>query len=105
MPNENIYIDESSGKVTVNMDVILTKTVMRDDEKIRVQTTGHDYDFIATVENKTEKTILIVFDDESDYLPEFRVKADDWAGLLANDEGYETLEALVNGRFHIEGDV
>lgn len=105
MPNENIYIDESSGKVTVNMDVILTKTVMRDDEKIRVQTTGHDYDFIATVENKTEKTILIVFDDESDYLPEFSVNADDWAGLLANDEGYETLEALVNGRFHIEGDV
>lgn len=109
MPNENIYIDESSGKVTVNMDVILTKTVMRDDEKIRVQTTGHDYDFIATVENKTEKTILIVFDDESDYLPEFSVKADDkaddWVGLLANDEGYETLEAFVNGRFHIEGDV
>lgn len=60
MPNENIYIDESSGKVTVNMDVILTKTVMRDDENIRVQTTGHDYDFIATVENKTEKTIVRV---------------------------------------------
>lgn len=77
MINENIYIDASSGKVTVNMDVILTKTVMRDDEKIRVQTTGHDYDFIATVENKTKKTLLIVFDDESDYLPEFSVKADD----------------------------
>lgn len=34
-----------------------------------------------------------------------KVKADDWVGLLANDEGYEILEALVNGRFHIEGDV
>ena len=105
MLNENICIDESSGKVTVNMDVILTKTIMRDDEKIRVQTTGHDYDFIATVENKTEKTILIVFEDESDYLPEFSIKVDGWVGLPANDEGYETLEALTNGRFHIEGDV
>lgn len=104
MPNENIYIDASSGKVTVNMDVILMKTVMRDNKKIRVQTTGHDYGFIATVENKTEKTILIVFDDESDYLLEFSVKANDWVGLLADDEGYETLEALANGRFHIEED-
>ena len=54
---------------------------------------------------KPKRPFLIVFDEESDYLPEFSVNADDWVGLLANDEGYETLEALVNGRFHIEGDV
>ena len=105
MLNKNIYIDEYSGKVTVNMDVILAKTVMRDDEKIRVQTTGHDYDFIATVENKTENAILIIFDDESEYLPVLSVNAGDWIGLLANDEGYETLEALANGRFHIEMEI
>lgn len=101
MANKNIYINECSGKVTVNMDVILEKTVMYENESIKVQTTGHDYDFIATVENKTSKSVMIVFDNESEYLPECYVKANNWVGILANDEGYETLEALTNGRFHV----
>ena len=103
--NKDIYIDSTTGYVNVNMDIILSKTILLDSDMIRVQTTGHDYDFIATVENKSKEAVLIVFDDESDYLPEITIEAEDWVGLLANDEGYEILEALTNNRFHFSEDI
>ncbi len=97
MKNGDIYL--KSGRVCVNMDIIFTKTILYEDENIKVKTSGHDYDFIAEVISKTGKIITIVFDDESDYLP--NIEIDVWTGLLANDEGYEMLEALANKRFHI----
>lgn len=102
MENKNIYFDTYTEKIIVNEDIIFKRTTIRNDDYIKVETTGHNYDFIATIENKTENTILIVFDDESDYLPEITINAYDWIGLLANDTGYETLKALANNKFHKE---
>ena len=35
----------------------VTKTTLRNNESIRIQTTGHNYDFIATVEKMIERKI------------------------------------------------
>ena len=40
------------------------KKIIYEDDEITIETTGKDYDFIATVENKTNNTINIVFTEE-----------------------------------------
>lgn len=77
-------------------------TILYEDNDIIVKSTGHDYDFIATVENKTDKDINIVFCGE-EYCDMFgiAVDANDWTGILADPEGYEELEQLQNGNFEI----
>ena len=62
-----------------------------ENEEILVKETGHDYDFIATVENKTDHEITIVFDD--DFIEPIVV--DDWIGILADSNGYSTVDNLV----------
>lgn len=75
------------------------KTVFENDV-IKVSRTERDYDFIAVVENKTDKEIQIVFDNELEYC-NFSVDANDWVGLLANDDGYTSLEELEAERFTV----
>lgn len=86
----------------LNKDIYINKTTLWDDEFIKVQTTGRNYDFIAIVKNKTQKPISIIFNDEVDYLCNLNIGAGDWIGLLADEEGYDTLHALANNRFYIE---
>lgn len=59
-----------------------------------------DHDFIGYVENKTDKDILIVFDD-IDY-EDIKIKTKDWVGLLANSTECEMFEMIKNNQFHIE---
>lgn len=75
------------------------ETVFENDV-IKVSRTGRDYDFIAVVENKTNKEIKIVFNDEFEFC-NFSVDSNDWIGLLANDDGYTSLEELEAERFTV----
>ena len=98
--SKDIFINPKTDAIEINMDVILTPTTLVENERIRVRTTGHDYDFIATVENLTEETICIKFVGEAEWIyPLPPLMPNRWVGLLANDEGYSALEALVNGRY------
>jgi len=69
-----------------------------ENEMILAKETGRNYDFIATIENKTDHEILITFEDE--YIEPIVV--DDWVGILADSNGYETVEALKEGKFIVE---
>ena len=69
-----------------------------ENEMILAKETGRNYDFIATIENKTDHEILITFEDE--YIEPIVV--DDWVGILADNNGYETVEALKEGKFTVE---
>lgn len=72
-----------------------------ENDKIKVSETGRDYDFIAVIENKTDKEIKIVFDDDEMEIYNFLIEPNDWVGFLADDEGYEQFEEVKNGRFKI----
>ena len=76
------------------------KTVFENDV-IKVSRTRRDYDFIAVVENKTNKEVKIIFDDDEMEYQNFSIGANDWVGLLANDEGYSSLKELEAERFII----
>lgn len=71
--------------------------VVFENSEILVKKTGRDYDFIATIENKTDKEIVINFDNE-EVEP---IVVNDWIGILADSNGRETLDELTNGKFTI----
>lgn len=102
--NKDIFINPETNEIEVNMSVVLNPTTLVENERIRVRTTGHDYDFIATVENQTDETIYIKFAGEAIWIePLPPIRGHGWVGLLANTEGYSALEALVNGRYEYTG--
>ena len=76
------------------------KKIIYEDDEITIETTGKNYDFICTVENKSNDTIVIVFTGECEYLEAFKINPGDWVGLLADDEGYLSLGAFENGDFY-----
>ena len=77
------------------------KTVYNDGF-VKVSETGRDYDFIAVVENKFDRKIQITFKDENLQDETLILSEGDWCGILADDNGYLTLEELKNGRFSIK---
>ena len=73
-----------------------------EDKNIIVRETGRDFDFIATVENKTDEVIAILPDDNSDYetlFEAFDIQPLDWVGLLADEEGRSALRAIKENKF------
>ncbi len=73
-----------------------------EDKNIIVREAGRDFDFIATVENKTDEIIAILPDDNSDYetlFEAFDIQPLDWVGLLADEEGRSTLRAIKENKF------
>ncbi len=71
--------------------------IVFEDAQIVIKKTGKDYDFIATVENKTDKEICIIFADE-EIDP---IIVNDWVGILADNNGYQSLAALQNSEFEV----
>ena len=68
--------------------------------QVEFKETGHDYDFIAYVENNTDKTLKLYIDDlEGWYSEHIEVSAHDWVGFLADDEGRGQVESIKNGDF------
>lgn len=76
------------------------------DDLCEIVATGHDYDFIFYVENKTEKPIQIVYEDDKDnYIFEsedtYQIKGNDWMGFLADDISWSLLENTIKGKFKV----
>lgn len=65
--------------------------------------TGHDYDFIATVENQTDRSIkLIIKPDDNGLDHVFDLGPREWFGILADEMGRYDLECLENGEYEVE---
>lgn len=81
----------------------LNHKVIYDDGKIKVETTGRSYDFIATIENLTNYEYCLDEELHSEleqylgFTPEgYCIAPHDWVGILANDEGYMLLDFFKN---------
>lgn len=99
--NEAIYYDEYEDLVVIDEESFSKPTILRDDY-LQIKTTGHDYDFVATVQNQTDATIHLIFDEALGVdVDEFDLYASECIGILADDNGYRMLEALVNSKFSI----
>ena len=79
------------------------KTILNT-SKFEVKLTGRDYDFIAVIENNEPEQITIELTGDHCYLEPITVPGNDWVGLLANDEGYLTLEAFEQGDWRYADD-
>lgn len=100
--NKPIYYDEYEDKIIIDEKSFSEPTILRDDY-LQIKTTGHDYDFVASVQNKTDRPIHLIFDEEVGVdVDELEIDSLNWFGILANDNGYRMLEALVNNKFSKE---
>lgn len=79
------------------------KTIF-ENELIRVESTGKDYDFIATIENKTDKNIRLRYNPmEFDVIYDtIDIKPNDWIGLLADEEGRGWVRTFELGQIEVE---
>lgn len=67
---------------------------------ISLTETGYDYDFIAYIENDTDKTQKIFVNDlEGWYSEPIKIAPHDRVGLFADEEGRERLAFLFDGDF------
>lgn len=78
------------------------KTIF-EDEDICITDLEKDFDFIALVENKSNKTLHIDFmsDDMFDYGNTITIEPNNWFGILADATGYRQLEKLYNKQYYI----
>jgi hypothetical protein len=68
--------------------------------EVNFRMTGHDYDFIATIENDTDKKLKLYIDDlEGWYSEPIEVAPNDWVGFLADEEGRFQVDSIMNGDF------
>ena len=77
--------------------------IIFEDNDICIKRTNQNYDFVATIENKSKTDLYIDFTDE---FMEFNddtliVQAEDWIGILANTQGFERLEKLEKGQYYL----
>lgn len=70
---------------------------------IKVSTTDRDYDFIAVIENKTNQKICVHYDEPgyNDNYDPILIQPNSWVGLLADDEGYDWIEAIKSNQIYI----
>ena len=67
--------------------------------------TGHDYDFIAYIENNTDKIMNIYIDNlEGWYSEPIKIEPHTWVGFLADDEGREQVSSIEDGDFKVTYD-
>ena len=79
------------------------KTIF-ENEFIRVESTGKDYDFIATIENKTDKNIRLRYNpmDFDVIYDTIDIEPNDWVGLLADKEGHDLVQKFELGQVDVE---
>ena len=70
----------------------MKKEIIYEDNNVKVETTGQDYDFIATIQNKTDSELCCFIGNNEDMI--CLLKSNDWVGILANDEGYRELQLI-----------
>ena len=78
-------------------------TTIFENDFIKVSTTGHDYDFIAVIENKTNNKICVHYDEPgyNDNYDPILIRSNDWVGLLANDEGRDWVKVIENNQIYV----
>lgn len=81
-------------------------TTIFENDLIKVSTTGHDYDFIAIIDNKTDGQICIHYDEPgyNDNYDPILIAPNDWAGLLADEEGKDWVKAIENNQIYVVTD-
>ena len=81
-------------------------TTIFENDLIKVSATGHDYDFIAIIDNKTDGQICVHYDEPgyNDNYEPILVAPNDWFGLLADDEGRDWVKAIENNQIYIVTD-
>ena len=81
-------------------------TTIFENDLIKFSVTGRDYDFIAIIDNKTDGQICIHYDKPgyNDNYDPILVAPNDWAGLLADDEGRDWLKAIENNQIYVVTD-
>ena len=70
----------------------MDKKIIYEDEFVKVETTGHNYDFIATIQNKTNTDLDCFIGNYEDM--SCLLESNNWIGILANDEGYEFINLI-----------
>lgn len=78
-------------------------TTIFENDFIEVSTTGHDYDFIAVIENKTNQKICVHYDKPgfNDIYDPTLIQPNSWVGIEANDEGYDWIEAIKRNQIYV----
>ena len=78
-------------------------TTIFENDLIKVSTTGHDYDFIAIIDNKTDGQICVHYDKPgyNDNYDPILIAPNDWAGLLADEEGRDWVKAIENNQIYV----
>ena len=81
-------------------------TTIFENDLIKVSTTGRDYDFIAIIDNKTDGQICIHYDKPgyNDNYDPILIAPNDWAGLLADEEGRDWVKAIENNQIYVVTD-
>lgn len=81
-------------------------TTIFENNLIKVSTTGRDYDFIAIIDNKTDGQICIHYDKPgyNDNYDPILIAPNDWAGLLADEEGRDWVKAIENNQIYVVTD-
>ena len=78
-------------------------TTIFENDLIKVSATGRDYDFIAIIDNKTDGQICIHYDEQgyNDNYDPILIAPNDWAGLLADEEGRDWVKAIKNNQIYV----
>lgn len=63
--------------------------------------TGHDYDFIATIQNNTDRVLKFTFDEDLG-LDNLEIAPNEWVGLLADEGGKATYMAIEYERYKLD---
>ena len=77
--------------------------IIFEDNGVKIIDTEQNYDFIATIINKTDHDMYIDFTDE---FMEFNddtiiIEKNNWIGILADRKGREQLDKLYSGQYYI----
>ena len=97
MENYEDYIEDAQNFIN-SMDK--DNDLIYEDDYVNVKLTGHDYDFMAYIENKTDEDIHIEF--PLDEMEPVDVPANDWVGIEANEYDVSLLGAFVDRDVEIE---
>ena len=78
-------------------------TTIFENDLIKVSVTGRDHGFIAIIDNKTDGQICVHYDEPgyNDNYDPILVAPNDWAGLLADEEGRDWVKAIKNNQIYI----
>ena len=74
-----------------------------ENEFIKVNTTGKDYDFISVIENKTNEQICVHYNEQgyNDNYDPILIGPNEWIGLLANEEDRDWMKAFENNQIYV----